>query len=366
MSASVLRRPIFCICTQRLSDRRFIDLSSVYTIFHRYFCALICFCGVTVNLVHIVVLTRKQMRCFAVNSILSVMAICDVIIMSLYFVYIIRFRVIENEDNTLGYTYGWLVFLLIHVVLSIALHTIGLYLSVFMAYVRWIALDRLDSDWIRTRPVGRIFFGIATTIFALSIPTLLVHEIVPFKRFTFVNENYTMNLFDNITYYTVGLIPQATDNSCRLFKANLWLTGIFFKVIPCLLLFWFTVALMRKLNETSRKRIYLLGEKRKKMAMDKTTLMLIIMLFVFLCTELPQGALAILNAMYTSDIHAYVYMNLGELLDLLSLINCNVGFVLYCCMSSRYRSTFRHTFWLPASTAASAISANFRKFSFSL
>uniref|UniRef100_A0A914RFP6 G-protein coupled receptors family 1 profile domain-containing protein n=1 Tax=Parascaris equorum TaxID=6256 RepID=A0A914RFP6_PAREQ len=253
------------------------------------------------------------MRCFAVNSILSVMAICDVIIMSLYFVYIIRFRVIENEDNTLGYTYGWLVFLLIHVVLSIALHTIGLYLSVFMAYVRWIALDRLDSDWIRTRPVGRIFFGIATTIFALSIPTLLVHEIVPFKRFTFVNENYTINLFDNITYYTVGLIPQATDNSCRLFKANLWLTGIFFKaseliiirhfmaigtfdkliaslqVIPCLLLFWFTVALMRKLNETSRKRIYLLGEKRKKMAMDKTTLMLIIMLFVFLCTELPQG-----------------------------------------------------------------------------
>uniref|UniRef100_A0A0M3JDV9 Lysine transporter LysE n=1 Tax=Anisakis simplex TaxID=6269 RepID=A0A0M3JDV9_ANISI len=47
-----------------------------------------------------------------------------------------------------------LVFLLAHVVLSIALHTIGLYLSVVMAYIRWIALDRLDSKWIRTRPVG--------------------------------------------------------------------------------------------------------------------------------------------------------------------------------------------------------------------
>lgn len=77
---------------------------------------------------------------------------------------------------------------------------------------------------------SRIFFAIAITIFALSIPTLLVHEIVPFKHFTTVNENYTINLIDNITYYTVGLIPQATDNSCRLFKANLWLTGIFFKV----------------------------------------------------------------------------------------------------------------------------------------
>ncbi|VDM46069.1 unnamed protein product [Toxocara canis] len=304
------------------------------------------------------------MRCFAVNSILSVMATCDVVIMTSYFIYIIRFRIIENEETTLGYSYGWLVFLLIHVILSIALHTIGLYLSVVMAYIRWIALDRLDSKWIRTRPVGKVFLCVSITVFALSIPTLLVHEIVPFDAF--VNETDAIAIARNITYYTVGLIPQATEHSCRLFKINLWLTGIIFKVIPCVLLFGLTVALMHKLSETSRKRIFLLGEKRKKMAMDKTTLMLIIMLFVFLCTELPQGALAILNAMYTSDVHTYIYMNVGEILDLLSLINCNVGFVLYCCMSSRYRITFRRTFWLPASTAATALSANFKRFSLSM
>uniref|UniRef100_A0A0M3KGK4 G_PROTEIN_RECEP_F1_2 domain-containing protein n=1 Tax=Anisakis simplex TaxID=6269 RepID=A0A0M3KGK4_ANISI len=192
----------------------------------------------------------------------------------------------------------------------------------------------------------------------------LVHEIVPFEPY--INDTAFTVLDVNDTYYTVGLIPQATQHSCRLFKANLWVTGIVFKVIPCLLLFWFTVALMHKLSETNRKRIYLLGEKKKKMAIDKTTLMLIIMLFVFLCTELPQGALAILNAIYTSDVHTYIYMNVGELLDLLSLINCNIGFVLYCCMSSRYRVTFRRTFWLPVSTAASALSVNFRKLSISV
>lgn len=56
------------------------------------------------------------------------------------------------------------------------------------------------------------------------------------------------------------------------------------------------------------------------------------------------GALAILNAVYTSDVHKYIYIYVGELLDLLSLINCNIGFVLFCCMSSRYRTTFQETF----------------------
>jgi hypothetical protein len=43
---------------------------------------------------------------------------------------------------------------------------------------------------------------------------------------------------------------------------------------------------------------------------------------------------------YTADIYKYIYRNVADLLDLLSLINCNVDFILYCFMSSRYRQTF--------------------------
>ncbi|VDN51899.1 unnamed protein product [Dracunculus medinensis] len=278
---------------------------------------------------HIIVLTRKNMRSFAINTILSLIATCDIVIMAFYLIYIIRFRFIDDSSRTNGYTYGWLVFLLIHVVSSIILHSIDLYLSAVMAYIRLAVLYQLNSKW-------NIFLIIFSIISVLSIPTFLVHQIVPIAEVQLNNES--------VTFYTVRLNPQVTGNSCRLFKATLWLNGIFFKVIPCILLFIFTVSLMYKLSKMSEKRILLLGGKHRRLAIDRTTLILIILLSIFLCTELPQGALAILNAVYTSDVHKYIYIYVGELLDLLSLINCNIGFVLFCCMSSRYRTTFQETF----------------------
>jgi len=73
---------------------------------------------------------------------------------------------------------------------------------------------------------------------------------------------------------------------------------------------------------------------------DRTTGLLLAILCVFLLTELPQGLIAILNAIYTADVHRFIYLTLGDVLDLLSLINSSVNFVLYCLMSSRYRQTF--------------------------
>ena len=48
----------------------------------------------------------------------------------------------------------------------------------------------------------------------------------------------------------------------------------------------------------------------------------------------------ILSAVYTNDVFEKVYMNLGDIFDLLSLINSSVNFIIYCCMSSEYRQTF--------------------------
>ncbi|KAF8359558.1 dmsr-5 [Pristionchus pacificus] len=315
-----------------------------YTIYHRWICAFVCSFGILLNCLHIIVLTRNPMRVYIINNILSVIAVCDVTTMASYLIYLIKFKFLENDD-VIGHSYFWLVFLLAHVVSSIALHTVSLYLSVIMAFIRWNALDRLDSKWVKSRSIGSIFCLTLLFVMLISISNLAVHDIVPTKEiFAHIQLNGTeMNLDDDL--YTVSLRSLALDNDCVIFKSQLWLTGIFFKVIPCMLLLWFTVALMIKLYEMSRKRRLLRrDDTRKKSAVDKTTVMLIIMLTVFLFTELPQGAIAILNAIYTTDVHVNVYLHIGEILDLLSLVNCNVGFVLYCCMSSRYRHTFRSLF----------------------
>ena len=135
-----------------------------------------------------------------------------------------------------------------------------------------------------------------------------------------------------------------------------------FQAIPCFLLLTFTFALLKKLHENEMKRRVLLktplngGEKPRRITTDRTTTMLLLMVFVFLITELPQGIFAILNgtffvvwiprihninisAIYTSQFHGYVYMSFADLLDLLSLINCYVGFLVYSITSSKYRQT---------------------------
>uniref|UniRef100_A0A914DRF2 Uncharacterized protein n=1 Tax=Acrobeloides nanus TaxID=290746 RepID=A0A914DRF2_9BILA len=55
-------------------------------------------------------------------------------------------------------------------------------------------------------------------------------------------------------------------------------------------------------------------------------MMLVVLLSIFLATELPQGILAIMNALFPSGVQSFIYMSLGEILDLLSLINCNACF----------------------------------------
>ncbi|KAK6740265.1 hypothetical protein RB195_008621 [Necator americanus] len=266
--------------------------SEIYTILHRYLCLVLCSVGIIVNTLHFFVLSRRPMRAYIINALLCAMAVCDALTMTSYLIYILRFRIFDNAT--------------------------GVY--------------------------GHIFFFTAFSVTFISIPNLLVHKIVS------VNEFLGTNITQHENLYTVQL-DETDISGCTLFRANLWITGIFFKAVPCALLLWFTIALIWKLCEMSEKRRLLRGDgngnnnnnarKNAKISIDKTTLMLIIMLVVFLCTELPQGMLAVLSAIYPTHIHTMVYINVGEILDLLSLVNCLTSFVLYCCMSSTYRATVK-------------------------
>lgn len=57
------------------------------------------------------------------------------------------------------------------------------------------------------------------------------------------------------------------------------------------------------------------------------------------------GFLAILNGLWPNDIHQFVYLSLGDFLDLLSLINCNTCFIVYPLISTQYRKVSRILFW---------------------
>ncbi|KAH7708083.1 Protein DMSR-5 [Aphelenchoides avenae] len=162
------------------------------------------------------------MRRNAVNQLLSVVAVCDIIKMLTYIVFILRFGWTEAADVPVGHELGWAVFLLVQIVLSIALHSATLYITVMAAYIRYVAISTMTKNWCDRDVPWTGIAAIVVTVFTLCIPTCLLHSIVPVSdaygasppMYTIVLEGY-----GGLSVYT-----------CELFKFNLWLTGIVFKV----------------------------------------------------------------------------------------------------------------------------------------
>ncbi|WAR15614.1 hypothetical protein MAR_005719 [Mya arenaria] len=55
--------------------------------------------------------------------------------------------------------------------------------------------------------------------------------------------------------------------------------------------------------------------------------------------KLPQGVL-ILCCLFLRDFFEKIYIPLGDVMDIIALINSSVNFVLYCTMSQEFRITF--------------------------
>ncbi|ETN79955.1 hypothetical protein NECAME_09492 [Necator americanus] len=189
--------PIFDVNNNFTHDllRTLFLFRHTYSEFHRYIAVLLCCFGLLANSIHIWVLTRPRMRFSSVHSVLVCIAVSDMGTMTSYMVYITRF---EFMADTSGYPYGWALFLKIHVVISIALHAITLYLVVLMAFIRFSAMKVSSSEWLRSERAIVAAIGIAISVFVLCIPTLLAHETVPMRAFSTDGEISTRYRYNRI------------------------------------------------------------------------------------------------------------------------------------------------------------------------
>lgn len=141
-----------------------------------------------------------------------------------------------------------------------------------------------------------------------------------------------------------------------LLRANFWLFSVMIKLVPSVILVFMTYRLVSVLFETKRRLRRLrsnycdtsspaqrlnsdvTAEAAARQA-DRTTYMLLVILVLFLITEFPQGIILLITGLST-DILRTCYLYLGDIMDMMALLNCSVNFPLYCVMSKQFRTTF--------------------------
>ena len=73
--------------------------------------------------------------------------------------------------------------------------------------------------------------------------------------------------------------------------------------------------------------------------------MLLAILLLYLVTEMPNGIVTLLSGLLGEVFQNCVYTPLGEIFDILALINSGINFILLASMSRLFRKTFCKIFW---------------------
>ena len=348
--------------------------SQWYADYHGYVSLVVCAVGVVCNVFNVVVLTRKDMV-NPTNYFLTALAVSDLLTMLSYIPYAVHFHClyggkITPERNT----YGWAVFLMFHANFSNTTHTVSIWLAVVLAAFRYLYVRPRDGN----KSIGRAGptllcqslhrARVAVIMVCACSVTILLPNYVTLTIEKGNWSNSTEVIYEVTTMNTSGTSPLE-----MVARTNIWIQTFCVKLIPCGLMSVFGFLLIRTMHVWNRKRNELatgsnggsgLSQKsclNRMRSQNRTTTMLVVIVLLFLLTELPQGFLAFGSGMSDEFLNRY-YFPLGDLMDIVALVNNGINFMLYCSMSKKFRTTFLKLFctyiYTPTSMSMSRMENN--------
>ncbi len=303
---------------------------------HGYASIVICVFGIISNIMNIIVLTRRNMIT-PTNYLLTALAIADMMTMISYLPYATYFYCYAKPEHTYGHRYGWIIYLIFNQNFIITCHTIAMWLTVSLAVFRYIVVchHTLGPKLCNLRRAKITIVAVLVANVIFCIPNYILYTTTTEEC---PDRGYQCYWFDKNYFVT---------DFHKMF--NYWLFGVVLKVAPCVLLTVLSSLLIYAMHEADKKRRRLKSqgkraESERASEHNRTTAMLVAVVLCFVIAELPQGTLAFLSGV-DQDIFDHIYVPLGDVWDIIVLINSAVNFILYCIMSRQFRDTFRDVFF---------------------
>lgn len=296
---------------------------------------VVCVFGSVANVINMVVLTRRSMVS-PTNAILTGLAVTDLLVMVEYIPYTMHQYVWKWSSLTARFSWGWAVFILFHAHFGQVFHTISIGLTVTLAVWRYIAIafPQNNASWCSMPRTLRVIVAAFFCSLICNIPNYLNFTIVQFE-------------YKGETLYRVDLSRLALAHGEILKNITFWIYSVILKLLPCAALTGLSVAIIKELLRTARRRAKLMNSSGRandaEKVADRVTKMLLVILVLFLASEVPQGILSLLTVILGSEFFP-CYRNLGETMDMLVLLNSAINFLLYCAMSKQFRDTFSELF----------------------
>ncbi|XP_052820065.1 G-protein coupled receptor dmsr-1-like [Mya arenaria] len=308
-----------------------------FTSIHGYSSLTVCCFGIPTNLINISVLSRKDMR-NPTNAILCWLAVADLLTMIPYVAFVIHFYCAFDpyDYSPEKFTFPWAVYMLFLINFVATTHTISNWLGVSLAVFRFVQLRSTTKGPVAKRRLYNTILKVIAGIYVCSclvlVPNYMTNKIVEYTDIT-----------TNKTAYFIEDIKLGTNDTQPIVVVNVLTYSILTKIVPCILMTVFSGSLLISLNLSGRQRRRRLSvtstNVRRERRQTKTTRMLLVVIILFLVTEFPHGLLIIISAV-VPNFYYTVYSPLGDLMDLVALVNNAINFLLYCIMSTQFRTKF--------------------------
>lgn len=306
------------------------DPTLVYRRYHGYVSTAICLTGIVGNVVSFIAWSFKKSQ-KSTYFILSFLAIVDALCLLMFQIYIVSFFMVMSPNKEDTYTEAGMYVVMISFHLFIAFHMLSTWLTINMMIFRFLKIVKpaLASKVCTLRRAKISVTVVTVVVLAASSANYPFYKVEKIRS----NSTNTSSYFLKPTSFTKSNPGYPT--------LLLWIYGVVVKIIPIVTILILCTLIICHIQKAKRRIHDITQNHASTEQYNQTTLMLSVVAFIYVLTELPIGVMTFISGLHGDDGHLFYFLlfsGVGDLLDLCTLINSTANFFVYISMSRNFRS----------------------------